>query len=107
MLCEPRRPVRPPAAGMTLRMRKPIVRISGQMVIQPIIAALLCRWIDHTRDMTRRAEHERRASSEQCSGAIRALPRHDVIFLRGEYISGKGDAREIDGNAFHRQRTVF
>src|SRR5215813_13051808 len=89
----PRIPVRPPAPRTYFGAGEPIVRRVGQQIVGPVIAFLRSRWIDHARDVPRRAEHEAQVAADQARRLVRGAPGDDVVFARRIDVARKRDAR--------------
>src|SRR3546814_16387026 len=70
MARQPIGPVRPPTAFATPGIGQPRVRVGWNIrmsvyrILRPVVAALLCRRIDDTRNMAGRAQHETQRSAQ-------------------------------------------
>ena len=82
VLRDPFRPMRPPAARMGRRPRKPIVGVIGEQLVGPEVAASLGRRIDDAGDMSRRTEHEGHVAAEEPDRPVSGPPRNDVVLAR-------------------------
>src|SRR6516165_7022146 len=105
MTFHPGVPVRPPASRLFLRSLQPIACLGAKIVIDPMAALLAGRRIDHACDVTARRQYKPRLSSHDVLGAERALPGHDMVLARGQYVDRHLHLREIDPLAALRRRT--
>src|SRR5450631_1250038 len=79
---DPGAPLRPPASRHVARRRQPALRIRPGGTIDPVVALVLRRGIDHAGDMAARAQHESRVAREQLRRRISRFPWNDVVFAR-------------------------
>src|SRR5450432_3267710 len=79
---EPVAPLRPPTSWHVARGGQPVFRIGTGGTIDPMVALVLRRRVDHARDVSARAQNECRVARENFRRRIGRFPGHDMIFAR-------------------------
>ena len=79
-----------------LRAVEPGLGLGLDRVVDPVVALVLRRRVDHPGDVTARAEDELDVVREHLRARVRRLPRHDVVFLRRVDERRQVDAAEVD-----------
>src|SRR5262249_35343759 len=105
MTFHPAVPIGPPASRLFFRSVQPILRLATQIVIEPMTALVARRRIDHACDVAARCQYEPWLSSHDILGAERALPGHDVVLARGQYVDRHLHLGEVDPLATLRRCT--
>src|SRR5260221_941549 len=96
--CQPRGPVRPPAALVLLRAGEPLLGGLGLRVgiVRPITALAFGRRVDHAGDVAARRQYEAGFRASQSGDAPGPAPRHDRVLLWADGMNLSGDARYVD-----------
>ncbi len=80
-----------------LRRREPLLGVIARLAIDPVVALVLRRGIDHPGYVTAGTEHELRLAAQQPRRTVGRAPRDDVVVLRRQHVAGHVDLAQVLG----------